>query len=53
MRDRGDMTPAAGIIIGLAVSIGGVAAIAAGVAWGEPVVRYAAWAALVIGESMR
>ena len=48
-----DMRAAAGILLAVAVSIGGCAAIYAVAAYGEPVVQYAAWAALVMQETMR
>lgn len=42
-----------GILLAIAISVGGAACIALGAAWGGPVVRYAAWAALTIAEVMR
>lgn len=46
------MAAAEGIIVGLALSLGGVAIVAA-VAWlGAPALRYAAWVVLVIREAM-
>jgi hypothetical protein len=48
-----DMAAATGCLLGLVISVGGVAIIYVIAAWGEPAVRYAAWAALTIGETMR
>lgn len=54
MRDgRGDMAPAAGILLALAVSVGGVAAIWIGVQIGPVVLDYMAWAIVTLAEAAR
>lgn len=51
--DRGDMAPATGILIALAVSVGGVLAIYAGVVIGPTLLHYAAWAIVTLAEAAR
>lgn len=48
-----DRDPAMGIVLAVAVSVGGVAVVAAVTAWGGPVLRYAAWVAATMVEAMR
>ena len=48
-----DMAAAAGVVVGLGISLGGVALLAL-VAWlGAPVARYAMWATATMVETMR
>jgi len=47
------MAAAEGIIIGLAVSLLGVVAVAAGVAWGEPLLRRVLWTVATLAEVLR